>query len=451
MSTDEISTWLEQGLEAAASGDRAFAREQLRRVVEADEHNLQAWLALNEVAATLEDREECLQNILKIDPNYAGARQQLSEVQARLAAVDVAEVEEDLSPLAIAEAVSHPIGPRLDFSADQLTDPLLCVYCGHLTREEDRTCPHCHRRLYEAFYENEKPRWIALGWIVSVGDVLYNLVVMGAVLFFISIALASIHVGDRVDVGQLLLFYSGQPNTLSPQVQTLVLNVLPRDFFYFRLGYIILITIVAFGLLTRRRVFHLAFIACLAATVASTVMTYQFSNTIITAGNSALATPFERILRVVIFEASNVFTVIIGAVAVLIVLVRLALIFLMEDDFAKSTERLWNKLEIGIENAHTAFVKAKSHMRNERWTLAAGYLQQAITFDGGTLDYFIALAEAYAHMERYTRALAMLDQAQQLQINNPTVLQLRGGILALYSKKVGSTVSDPYGEENPTA
>ena len=254
MSTDEISTWLEQGLEAAASGDRAFAREQLRRVVEADEHNLQAWLALNEVAATLEDREECLQHILKIDPNYAGTRQQLSEVQARLATVDVAEVEEDLSPLAISEAASHPIGPSLDFSTDQLTDPLLCVYCAYPTREEDRTCPHCHRKLYEAFYENEKPRWIALGWIVSVGDVLYNLAVMGAVLFFISIALASIHAGDRVDVGQLLLFYSGQPNNLSPQVQTLVLNVLPRDFFYFRLGYIILITIVAFGMLTRRRV-----------------------------------------------------------------------------------------------------------------------------------------------------------------------------------------------------
>ncbi|HET7376311.1 MAG TPA: hypothetical protein VFK30_06360 [Anaerolineae bacterium] len=45
----------------------------------------------------------------------------------------------------------------------------------------------------------------------------------------------------------------------------------------------------------------------------------------------------------------------------------------------------------------------------------------------------------------------MLDQAQQLQINNPTVLQLRGVILALYSKKAGSTVSDPYGEENTTA
>jgi tetratricopeptide (TPR) repeat protein len=448
MSTTEISTWLQQGLDAIKSGDRVFGREQLLRVVEADEHNLPAWLALSEVAATLEDKEVCLENALTLDSDNIAVRQQLDDVKAQLADAR----EEVLVPVLIpSSARSAPIGPQLDLSGDELADPLLCVYCAHPTHEEDRTCPHCHRNLVLSFYEREHPRWIGLGWITSVLDVLYNVVVMGAVLFFMAIALSAVRTGERIDVGQLLLLYAGQTTSLSPQTQALMFDTLPREFFYFRVGYIILITIVAFGLLTRQRVFHLAYIGCLAVATALTIMTYQFSNTIIAAGNSAAASPIMRILRVVIFEVSNVFTVLIGVIAVALVLVRLLLIFLMEDDFAKESERLWNHPEAGVKNARTAFVRAKAHMRENRWTLAAAYMQQAVTMDLSTPEYLIALAECYAHLERYPRALALLSQAEQLQAGHPAVIHMRKVILELYSRTAGSPVSDPSAEGKVTA
>jgi tetratricopeptide (TPR) repeat protein len=433
MSTDEISTWLEQGLAAAKSGDRIFARQQLLRVVEADEHNLPAWLALSEVAATLEDKEVCLENVLILDPDNADVRQQLDEVKTRL--VD-AKAEEILVPVD-QSAPPQPIGLTINLSDDELADPLLCVYCGQPTRAEDRSCPHCGRNLIISFYEREHPRWIGLGWLMSILEVLYHLVVMGAVLFFMAIALSAIQVGDRVDVGQLLLLYSGQPTSLSLQAQALVFAALPRDFFYIRLGYIALTLIVAFGLLTRQRLFHLAYIAGLAIATTLTLLTYQFSNTIIAAGNSVQATPLERILRVVVFEFSNVFTALIGALAVLLLLVRLALIFMMESDFSKDSERLWNQPDRGTKNAHTAFVRAKAHMKGDRWTLAAAYLQQAIALDPSSPDYLIALAECYAHLKRYPRALVLLDQAEQLHSDHPALLHLRKVISEVQAKTAG--------------
>lgn len=453
MSTDEISLWLQQGLDAIKSGDRVFGREQLLRVIEADEHNLPAWLALSEVAATLEDKEVCLENALTLDPDNAAVRGQLDEVKARLADVDEEEVREGLSPLSISAAASRsaPIGPQLDLSGNELADPLLCVYCAQPTREEDRTCPHCHRNLIVSYYEREHPRWIGLGWLISMLDVLYNVVVMSAVLFFMGIALSTVRAGEPIDLGKLLLLYGGQTTSLSPQTQALVFEALPRDFFYFRVGYIVLITIVAFGLLTRQRVFHLAYIGCLAVATALTITTYQFSNTIIVAGNSVTATPIMRILRVAIFEVSNVFTVLIGALAVALVLLRLLLIFLMEDDFSKVSERLWNHTEPGVKNARTAFVRAKPHMRAKRWTLAAVYLQQAVALDLGASDYLIALAECYAHLKRYPSALAALDQAEQLQSGQPALLHLRKVILEVYSRTAVSKAPDSASEGKVTA
>ncbi len=428
MSSEQISTWLDQGLAAAKSGDRVYARQQLQRVIEADDHHLQAWQALSDVAATLEDREVCLENVLALDPNNSQAREQLEWVRAQIAAVPEEEVVAALAPV----SVSPPIG--IDFADDNFDDPLLCVYCGHLTQETDTRCPNCHRSLYQSFYKHERARWIIIGWIVNIVDAFYTTAVLAVLLFFISIALSSTQLARSGDLGQLLLLYSGQATTLSPQAQSAVLTVLPRDFVYFRLGYSLFMLIVAFGLLTRRRIFHLLFIASLAAATAAVFLNYKFSNTIIAAGDSLSATPFERILRVAIFEASNVSTVIIGAIAVVLLLMRLIVLFLMGDDFEKITERLWSQIDRSVKNSRTNFVRAKAYMQRNMWTLAAMYLQQAVALDSTTSDYFLALAEAFAHLERYPHALAMLDQADRLQTNSAATPHLCGVILQLQQR-----------------
>jgi tetratricopeptide (TPR) repeat protein len=432
MSSEEISTWLDQGLAAAASGDRVFARQQLQRVIEADDHNLQAWQALSEIAATLEDREVCLENVLALNSNNSQAREQLDLVRAQIADVSEAEVKEVFSPMGLSASLSQPI--RIDFADDHLDDPLLCVYCGHLTQEHDLRCPKCQRGQYQSFYKHEHARWIVLGWIINIVDMFYTIGVLGVLLFFISTALSATKLVGQGDLGQLLLLYSGQATTLSPQAQAAVLTALPRDFVYFRLGYSLFMLIVAFGLLTRRRVFHLLFIASVAAATAAVFLNYNFSNTILAAGDASAATPFERILSVAIFEASNVSTVIIGAIAVVLLMIRLVVLFLVTDDFEKITERLWNQIDRSANNSRTAFVRAKAYMQREMWTLAARYLQQAVTLDSTTSDYFLALAESYAHLERYPRALDMLDQADQLPTNSAATPHLRGVILQLQQR-----------------
>jgi len=424
MSATEISNWLAEGLAAAKSGDRVFARQQLQRVIEADDHNLQAWLALSEVAATLEDKEVCLENVLALDPDNSPVREQLNLVRSQIAGAPK-EVEESYSPESLAPAVQ----PVLD--QDKFDDPLLCVYCGHLTGEADMRCPNCKRDVYQSFYKHEHSHWIVVGWIINIIDVLYTGAVLIVLTFFMSAALSTAQLGSGDNFGQLLAFYFNQPTTLSAQAQTAILTSLPRSALYFRLGYMLFMLIVGFGLLTRRRGFHLLFIGSVAVATAAAFLAYRFSNAISSAGDTSTATPFQRILSVAIFEASNVTVALIGAMAVLLLLGRFALVFLMENDFTRITERLWSQIDRSVKNAHTAFIRAKSYMQRNMWTLSAMYLQQAIAMDSTNSDYYLGLAESYAHLKRYPRALAMLDQADRLQSGLSATPHLRGAILKL--------------------
>ena len=252
MSTDEINLWLTDGIAAARAGKRAEARELLLRVVNADENNVRAWLWLSGVVTTLEDREVCLENVLALDPVNEAARRGLARVRAEIEATPEIEPE---SPLPHVEAEAAPeTKVAFDFSDAELDDPLSCVYCAQRTREEDRRCPQCRRNLYATFYEREKPRWIWMGWTVSMAEAIFS---VGGLLVLIGILASALSVvkysGQGVDISQLLLMYLGQSHTVPPQAQTAVLTILPREQFYLRLGYVLLAVIVAFGLLTRKR------------------------------------------------------------------------------------------------------------------------------------------------------------------------------------------------------
>src|SRR5512136_2324196 len=140
MSAEEINLWLTDGIAAAKDGRRAEARELLLRVVDADENNIQAWLWLSGVVTTLEDREVCLQNVLALDPVNEAAQRGLAKVRAEMEATPAIEPESALPH--VGAEVSPENKVTFDFSNTELDDPLLCVYCAHPTREEDRQCPN---------------------------------------------------------------------------------------------------------------------------------------------------------------------------------------------------------------------------------------------------------------------------------------------------------------------
>jgi tetratricopeptide (TPR) repeat protein len=431
MTTDEIKLWLTAGIAAAKAGKRAEARDLLLRVVDADENNIQAWLWLSGVVTTLEDREVCLQNVLALDPVNEAAERGLAKVRAEIEATP--EIEPESALPYVAAEIAPETRVAFDFSDTELNDPLLCVYCAHPTQEEDRQCPHCKREMFATFYEREKPRWIWTGWMVSVAEAIFS---VGGLLVLIGILASALSVakfsGQSGDISQLLLLYLGQSHTVPEQAQTTVLSILPRAQFYLRLGYVVLVIIVAFGLLTRKRLFYVLYVGTLAIEAVLLYLSTNVNRTFVSGG--AASTPLEGILQVALNEVLGLFMLLSGALFGLFLLIKIALAFAMNDDFDTRTERLWCVIDRTVRDPNSAFLRAKTYMRREMWTLAALYLQRALSLQPSTVEYYLALAESYAQLGRYQQSLALLDDAGQLQPDSPIIPDLRGVIIEMQQR-----------------
>ncbi len=443
MSADEIKTWLEEGIAAIDMGRRAEARELLMRVVTADEKNMQAWLWLSGVVTTLEDREVCLENALSLDPDNESIQRDLEAVRAQIAATP--EIEPESALPHVAGDTSLPAGVKVDFSEDEFSDPLTCVYCGYLTSETDRRCPKCKHPLQGSFYTRERPRWIGVAFTISAASALFT----AGSLFLLSIIFASALSTGRpaaqaVSFAQVLLFYLGQPVQLAPQAQTLMLSIFPRETFYLRLTFSLLTLIVAFGLLTRRRVFYILYIADLAFAAVSLLLNSQIHATLTV--TPASASILERLFGVVINETFGVFINATGLIAGVLLLLQIVMAFLIEGDFDKKTERLWCAIDPSVHEATGAFVRAKSFMKREMWVMAVRYLQRAISLQPIVVEYYLALAESYARLGRYVQSLHILDQASLVQPDSTLVENLRGVILELQARTVTPPPPEPTGE-----
>lgn len=436
MTDSERDTLLREGIAAAKAGERARARELLQQVVEADEENLQAWLWLSGVVTTLEDREVCLENVLTLDPDNAQARSELDRVRAQLAATPEIEPESPLPHPAAEDVRQQERLISVDFADGQFDDPLLCVYCGRLTSEADRRCPHCGRRLYSSFYKRERPAWLWVGWTVGVAEAFFTLGMIIVLLVIVSSAMNAARLAARpIDLVQLLGVYFDAPGTLPAAAQTTMLSVLPRTVLFVRLGYVALMIVTLIGLPSRRRVFHLLYIGSLAVGGVVVYLSANINRELVAPG--AAQTPLQGIVQVVIFEMLGVYVTASSALALLFLLLKAVLAFAMEDDFARVTERLWCQIDQTVRESSAAFVRAKTYARRGLWTLAAMYLRKAISLRPATFDYYPALAEAYARLGHYGAGLALLDQAERLQPGAASVANLRQAISSLQAQSAG--------------
>lgn len=82
----------QQAVQAAKAGNRVEARELLEQVVEEDEQNVRAWLALARLTDNLNEKRICLTTVLQLDPNNATAKKLLDKVDERLGSQVVDEV-----------------------------------------------------------------------------------------------------------------------------------------------------------------------------------------------------------------------------------------------------------------------------------------------------------------------------------------------------------------------
>ena len=294
--------------------------------------------------------------------------------------------------------------------------------------------------------KREQPVWVWVAWTVSMVDVFYTVAALLVLVYILSAVLTVSSMAQDADVVQLMLFYVGRPSALSPQAQTVVLQVLPREIFFFRIGYVLVVALVAFGLISRKRIFHILFVAIVASSVVAAYLDFNVNRTITVGIRLAPSTLLQRILQVAVFEALGVYAQITGALAVLLTLLKGGLVFLLEDDFDVVTERLWSVIDRTVREPTTAFVRAKAYMKRGMWTLAAMYLRRSVSLQPDVVDYQLALAESYAHLGRYQRSLEILDQVERLQPNSPIAYHLRDVIVALQSRNAMRDTRKETGE-----
>lgn len=78
---NQIEQMLQQGIEAAKSGDKAEARTLLEKVVEQDEHSELGWFWLAAVVTDDNEKRTCLGNVLVINPDNKRARRLLDQLE----------------------------------------------------------------------------------------------------------------------------------------------------------------------------------------------------------------------------------------------------------------------------------------------------------------------------------------------------------------------------------
>jgi hypothetical protein len=74
---------LEQAIQAIQYGNPTTGRRLLAQALQADPRNVQAWLWMSQVVDTDEQRRDCLQRVLAIQPQNRAARAQLAQIEAR--------------------------------------------------------------------------------------------------------------------------------------------------------------------------------------------------------------------------------------------------------------------------------------------------------------------------------------------------------------------------------
>lgn len=83
MASNDIDQKLNEGIAAARRGDKATARRLLDQVVQSDPRNELAWMWLASVSATVAERREALERVLRINPDNQRAQEALQELGGR--------------------------------------------------------------------------------------------------------------------------------------------------------------------------------------------------------------------------------------------------------------------------------------------------------------------------------------------------------------------------------
>ncbi len=375
--------WLREGIAAAQAGQVEQARLYLLRVVEADEHNLQAWYWLSRVAQSPEEREICLQNVLALDPGHTAVHAELADLRRQMAD---AKALSFLSREAIEAAVPRTAAEQL--VSDAAVEPLLCPYCGVRTDAADRQCPACSGDLVVRERKRKDHSLYSVG-LVAIWFALANYFWLGLTSYYLYSGLASPGAESTFNtLGKMLgLEASGAPLLDLPLVPVLLVS-----------GAAFLCSLlVAWGLYVRLRFFYW-----------------------LTIGLVLL------LLLVAVYRAATAETVPLLGLAIqgILVLLAIGFAFMAYDEFAWVERRLDAAVDRDVDSHSALYTRGRAHADRGLWAKAAAHWSRAVALSPGHPDYRLALASAYINLGQPQRAQEHLHEAQRIEPDNAQVREL---------------------------
>ena len=146
----DVKELIHRGQAAARVGHQAEAREYLRRAVELDPENVEAWLALAGVESDRQAKVACLETVQKLDPDNIEAQLGLEMLQGHKgdpSSEPIAYGTDDLEAV-IAEAsrrLDEAVGPP---PADEVPADDAVLYCAnHPNVETMLRCNRCGKPI----------------------------------------------------------------------------------------------------------------------------------------------------------------------------------------------------------------------------------------------------------------------------------------------------------------
>jgi tetratricopeptide (TPR) repeat protein len=457
----DIHTLLNQGIAAARAGQRARARDLLRRVLEAAPDDARAWLWLGGVVEAPAAQIDCLERAVALDPENATMRQALRAARQRQAAalVEAAARDPGRARALLTEAVeldeenatawwrlsqtvttredreiclenvlaldpdhgdaqvalrllhqNYAAPPQAEIAppAPEMTawelfeDELRCPWCAAPTAFEDRRCLACGQRLWTR--RRVVTRCSASYWILAGLEALFA--VGGALLPLLLLTYAGMHLVPQATPFQLLPLYLGQQEA-PPDVAARIFAAVPRTLFWFALIPGALSWGILASVLPR---WEPLYPVAMALGGARALVGAGHLLLALTGGLGAAEAPgvsgaFLRFTRNGIL-AADVSVIAFSAIA-LILLVNL------HDHFLVETRRTLLRVDRDVAgNAAGLWLRGREYVKQQRWAIGALHLRRTLALED-RLEAYLMLALAYAHLGLDEKAESTLDDARR--------------------------------------
>jgi tetratricopeptide (TPR) repeat protein len=372
----DLEETLRTGIAAVRRRDLEQGRELLLRVVDQDDQQEQAWLWLSVAVEKDADKMVALENVLTLNPTNTIAQKRLARLKRRPGAGSEAAAPEAL-PVVTADLYVAGAPPEPD---DGIDDPLQCPYCGQMTAEADKTCPHCGRRLFERVAKSDMSESLRTGLLV---------LGMTAVLGVIeTIAPLMAYIGAQ-DSGNGPVQYLSQlsmvglflGNPLQPGM-TITLAGHLMTAFVIRSG---LLGLALVGLSQRWAAAYYTAFGLLVGDLA-------WSSYLVVMGYLG---PASGLLN--------------AGLAVTI----LALLAASDREFAVSVERHWTRPDAKARSAADFYHRGHNYRKYGLWALAVAQWRRAVGLAPKEVAYYKDLGIGYAQIGRYERSMKVLEEAQR--------------------------------------